>query len=251
MTQSIKTLLVTFPYMPLRYGDIRYLRSLINDVLDWKEPIFHNHKPEGGEIYRYPLVQYRVHKGVACLFGIEEGCKAISKLLSEYHDELPEEMTASMEIDTKQTDVKMLDTPIRYQIRYFLPFNTDNFEEWNKVRSLVEKIQFLERNIVGHLLAFCQDINFRVPDKSLIVEIEAIDDLDFVEYPAMTGELKLRAFNIIYHANIQLPDKLGIGKGKSKGYGVQTTTDIGLQSKTYKSIRNTETYLKKHRKTTN
>ncbi|WP_337043884.1 CRISPR-associated endonuclease Cas6 [Emticicia sp. 17c] len=247
---KVKTLKLLFPDTPLRSGEIRFFRSLINNALDWQEPLFHYHKQQGGEVYEYPLVHFRSNKGKAMLFGINEGCEAISSFIMKHLDELPPEMQ-TIEIDSQMTTITMCPEPVLYYVRYFLPLNSANFSNWIQIRGLKNKITELERIIAGNILDFCSAVGFQVLNKSLTVEIETLGEVGLVPFPTHTGEIKMMAFNLAYWANIILPDNIAIGKGKSKGYGVQTTTDIGLQSKTYKSIRNTETYLKKHRKTTN
>lgn len=220
MTQTVRTLQVKFPNMPLRNGEIRYLRSILNDIIGWQDPLLHNHTPDGGDIYRYPLVHYRTYKGHAMLFGLEQGCEAIGKLVSTYMTELPPEM-ATMQMESQQTAIEMTTQRKLYYVHHFLPFNTENFEEWINTKGLIHRIRRLEQIIEGNILDVCKTVGFRIPDKSLKVEIEILEDIGFIPFPAKTGEIKMKAFNISYYANILLPNQIAIGKGKSKGYGVQ------------------------------
>ncbi len=220
MAKNIKTLQLIFPNMPLKSGEIIFFRSFINDLMEWQNALFHNHTPDGGNMMRYPLIQFRSYKGKASLFGIEEGCEAISELIGKYLCELPPEM-ASFQLESWNTEIIMLDEPSLYYIHYFLPFNSSNLEAWITQKGLVNRVTELEKMIVNNILDFCQNIGFEMLNQDLVVQIETVEDIGFTSVYTHTDEIKMKAFNISYYSNINLPNHIGLGKRKSIGFGTQ------------------------------
>lgn len=220
MAKNIKTLQLIFPNMPLKSGEIIFFRSFINDLMGWQNALFHNHTSDGEDMVGYPLIQFRSYKGQASLFGIEEGCEAIGELIGKYLTELPKEM-AFFQIESKNTEIEILDEPLLYYIHYFLPFNSSNIEVWSTKRGLVNRVIEIEKIITTNVLDFCRNIGFDITDNGLTIQIESLEELGLVSFPEQTGEIKINGFNISYYANINLPDHIGLGKGNNKGFGTQ------------------------------
>jgi len=212
------TTLIAFPRVPLRPHQIPELRAMVNDCLDWQDDRLHNHTPEGGEIYRYPLVQFRCHRGHAALFGLGEGCELLQKLTAS--PLLPEEFRAEMNTQNQQTKVELSENPLTYFVGHFLPLNADNYQQWKEQPGLVERTQLVERALTGHLIDFCTAVGYRIPNRGLRVTLKKMDTRASVMLPTAGKRIKFLCFDLTFEANLVLPDHLGLGKGKSKGYGV-------------------------------
>ncbi|MBU1821084.1 MAG: hypothetical protein KKG00_06190 [Bacteroidetes bacterium] len=212
------TTLITFTRVPMRPHQIPELRAMLNDCLDWQDDRLHNHTPEGGELYRYPLVQYRCHEGRAAVFGIGEGCGLLHKLTQS--SLLPAEFRAEMTTQNKETDVRLAEQTMAYCINHFLPLNSENYQQWKQEPGLIDRTRLVERVLTGHLLDFCTAVGYQVPDRGLRVTLKKMDTRKSVPLPTNGQNMKFLCFDLTFEANLYLPDLLGLGKGKSKGYGV-------------------------------
>lgn len=203
-------------------------RSWLNDLTDWQHDLLHNHRPEGGEIYRYPLVQYH-GKGFR---GMQEGVGLLVKLLPLLEAE------TDLEISTQKHDLKMLEKPRPYSLKRWQPFNSENYTLWNDTRGLADRIKLLESILVGNVLGFCRAVGFEIPNKQLEVSIIGnLDDLGFQRFSTLNAELYRRTFSVQFEANIALPEGIGLGRGSSKGYGgIALLNEISPKSHPKKEI---------------
>lgn len=214
---KVKTILITFNNLVILKNQISDFRSFLNKQLDYQADILHNHTDDG-EIYRYPLVQFRSVAGKAVLFGIGEGVGFIKKLIVS--DMLPAEFRADIKMEETETEIGMSEKPITYSLNHYLPLNTDNYESWKKQDDLIQRTTLLQKVTVGHLLNFCTEMGFKIPNKSLTVKLKRVDTLESVKLKASGNEMQFLCFNVTFEANLTLPTNISLGKGKSKGYGV-------------------------------
>jgi hypothetical protein len=232
----MKTLLVIFKNIPLKHREIEKLKVALNNSLDWQNDILHNHTPEKGFKYRYPLVQFRSFENHAALFAVGEGVSFLLDLLSS--DYLPEMFSSNYQIFKDNKAIQMVEKPLKYQLSHFIGFNKENFEKWKSLETLHEQINFLEQNIANHILNFCFEFGFTVPNKSLEVNILKMKSTDGISLKSN----KMRCFEVIFKANIHLPEFLGLGRYKSMGYGItskisnanQTQSENAKRIKTFK-----------------
>ena len=104
-----------------------------------------------------------------------------------------------------------------YRLRSWLPLNSENYKQYQESESLVERIQILERVLVGNILSFLKGVDIYL-EEQLAVHVTDITGQRAVTYK----KVKLMAFDIEFKANIQLPQYIGIGKNASIGCGVLT-----------------------------
>ncbi len=248
---SIPSVLVRFLEFELNPDQIQHFKTKINKLLDGRVAEFHNHTGDGDKTkIGYPFIQYRSiktmlendngHKknfNLAGLFGVGIGVELIFDLLNNiYQTGYPNDLY-HFEIEEYSADVGLLDVPQKYKINHWLPLNKttkkiegeffriDNYEVWKSEMSMKVRVEFLEELIAGQILDFCEEIGFRIPEKSLKVTLLDYKTLGKVKYPNNDRqEVRFEAFDIIYEANINLPEYIGMGKGKSKGFGWQTQT---------------------------
>ncbi len=198
-----------------------YFRGAVIASLEKKDVLFHNHE-EDKLRYSYPLIQYkRIHKKAAVM-GVGKGIEVISQLLTahDYNYQIGNEQV-EMHIEAVNAyDNEILLTEnadSHYRLRSWLPLNSENYKQYQESESLVERIQILERVLVGNILSFLKGVDIYL-EEQLAVHVTDITGQRAVTYK----KVKLMAFDIEFKANIQLPQYIGIGKNASIGCGVLT-----------------------------
>ena len=195
-------------------------RSWLNDLTHWQHDVLHNHKPEGGEIYRYPLVQYHVHG----FCGINEGAHILLQLLPLLEAE------TSLHFQSKQHEVRLEESYKSFELKRWQPFNSENYTHWNAMKGLIERVQFLESILVGNLLGFSKAVGFEIPNKSLQVRIIGnLEDLGFQRFSTLNAELHRKTFHVQFETNLHIPTGIGLGRGSSKGFGQVGLVEIREQ----------------------
>lgn len=226
----LKSLLVTFPNVILRSGEIGRFRGFLNQQLGWQNALFHNHTEEpNGVIYRYPRIQYRVSRGKATLFGIQEGFDALNLFLTEQLDNLPE---AFWQIERKEqrTRLELTELTQTYVLHNWLGLNTIRNRDgsvldleglYDELANPAERRAMLERILTAQLLKFCAEMGCRLPTGQLRVIVSDFEETGLRSLRSQTGQTQLRSFRLLYTSNLALPDYIAFGKGVSKGYGWQ------------------------------
>ena len=102
-----------------------------------------------------------------------------------------------------------------YRLRSWLPLNSENYKQYQESESMVERIQILERVLVGNILSFLKGVDIYL-EEQINLHITDITGQRAVTYK----KVKLMAFDIEFKINIQLPQYIGIGKNASIGCGV-------------------------------
>ena len=80
---------------------------------------------------------------------------------------------------------------------------------------MAERILFLEKILVANILSCTKGLQIHL-DQQLVCKIQQITD----SYPVVHKGVKFMAFNIVFSANIALPDYIGIGKNASMDCGI-------------------------------
>lgn len=198
-----------------------FFRGAVIASLEKKDILFHNHN-ENNLRYAYPLIQYKLIHNKAAVMGIGKGVEVISKLLNirDYNYQIGNE-NVDMVIDS----VKAYDNEIvmtgesmhGYHLRNWLPLNSINYAQYLNSDSLVERIQILERVLIGNILSFLKGNDIHL-EEQILLHITDLAGQSAVFYKNM----KLMAFDIDFNANIRLPQYVGLGKNSSIGCGVLT-----------------------------
>lgn len=198
-----------------------YFRGAVIASLEKKDILFHNHNDDKLR-YSYPLIQYkRIHKKAAVM-GIGKGIEVISQLLTvhDFNYQIGNE-----QVEMRIEAVNAYDNEIalsenatyRYRLLNWLPLNSSNYSQYQRSESLVERIQILERVLIGNILSFLKGIDIHL-EEQLIVHVTDITGQRAVTYK----KIRLMAFDIEFKTNIQLPQYMGVGKNASIGCGVLT-----------------------------
>lgn len=198
-----------------------YFRGAVIASLEKKDILFHNHE-EDKLRYSYPLIQYkRIHKKAAVM-GVGKGIEVISQLLTahDFNYQIGNEQVEMRIEAVNAYDNEIVlteDTSFRYRLHSWLPLNTSNYAQYMNSESLVERIQILERVLIGNILSLLKGIEIHL-EEQLIVRITDITG----QRPYIYKKVRLMAFDIEFKANIQLPQYIGIGKNASIGCGILT-----------------------------
>lgn len=200
---------------------ISFFRGAVIASLEKKDILYHNHDDDKLR-YSYPLIQYkRIHKKAAVM-GVGKGIEVISQLLTanDFNYQIGNKKV-EMQIETVNAyDNEILLTEnadCHYRLHNWLPLNSSNYVQYQNSESLVERIQILERVLVGNILSFLKGIGIHL-EEQLIVNVKDITG----QRPYIYKKVKLMAFDIEFKANIQLPQYIGIGKNASVGCGILT-----------------------------
>jgi hypothetical protein len=206
---------------------IPFFRGAVIASLEKKDILFHNHI-ENKLRYSYPLIQYkRIHKKAAVM-GIGNGIEVISQLLTannfcyQIGNENVEMKIES--VNAKDHEISLTENADNlYRLHNWLPLNSSNYAKYQNTESMVERIQILERILIGNILSFLKGVNIH-KEEHLELHITDIKG----QCPLTYKNVKLIAFDIEFKTNIFLPQYIGIGKNASVGCGVLTVVNTSV-----------------------
>lgn len=219
MEKAIRTLTVIYN-ISLTHREIPFFRgAVIKSLGERADLLYHNHTGKDTFRYAYPLIQYKRLNGKAAITCIEEGADIIGQFLSETSEPLmigKREIKCEVEsVLPEKTLIQISDSPLTYCLHQWLPLNSKNYEQYQKKDSLVEKINILERVLIGNILSFLKGVDIHL-EEHLDIHITDITKQDFITFK----KVKLMALDVKFKTNISLPSYIGIGKNASMGYGV-------------------------------
>lgn len=217
---SIKTLIVRFDNELKRY-ELAKFRGAIIDLIGGDDVYFHNHVNDQLR-YAYPLIQYKRINGKAALMCFNEGTDSVDKLFLAKNKAITlgdrELVLELSEMKSNRFEVGVCDDLFNYRIRGWLPLNSENFTQYKQLDSIVEKVEALQRLLVGNFLSFGKGLGIRF-EKQIICLITKLDDPYLVKHK----QTSFMAFDLEFKSNITIPPFTGIGKGASHGFGIVTS----------------------------
>lgn len=200
---------------------IPFFRGAVIASLEKKNILFHNHS-EDKLRYSYPLIQYkRIHKKAAVM-GIGKGIEVITQLFTANNFRyLIGNENVEMQIETinaKDHEISLTENAdYLYRLHNWLPLNSNNYAKYQNTESMVERIQILERILIGNILSFLKGVGIHL-EEQLEAHITDIKGQCALTYK----NVKLIAFDIEFKTNVFLPQYIGIGKNASVGCGILT-----------------------------
>lgn len=219
MEKYIRTLIVFYD-TEISHKEIPLFRgAVLKSLGDKADVLYHNHTGEETFRYSYPLIQYKRLNGKAAIVCIEEGIELVGQLLLELPISIMigtrEEVCRVEKISAKEVPFSMQDEYVSYRLHRWLPLNSKNYSLYQNTESLVERIQILERVLIGNILSFLKGVDIHL-EEQLELHITNITD----QRPTTYKNVKLMAFDIEFKTNLFLPQYIGIGKNASVGYGI-------------------------------
>ncbi len=180
--------------------------------------LYHNHNGES-LVYHYPLIQYKCIGQCAAIVAIDGGADTIGQFLSSGVSELAigerKENFIICDVYTTNCTVQVGDEEFEYHLRKWLPFNSENYQEYKSIEDLSGKVQFMEKILVGNILSFAKGVGVSL-DSNVTCKIKSMDNQRLVRYKGV----KMMSFDIVFKTNVTIPDFVGIGKGVSLGFGM-------------------------------
>lgn len=218
MRRSINVFLIKFKN-EIAFTEIPLLRGAVLNLLGSDaELLFHNHTSDTTFRYSYPLIQYKRIRKKAAIFCIGEGVETIGKLLNAQDYEISlgnRSLRLDIEnISPKRNIVQTWDSTFHYYLTNWLALNSTNYQEYMAMDDLSDRIDLLERILVGNLLSFAKGVGIEI-EQQIICKLISFEEPRLVKVKGV----KVMSFNCEFKTNMSLPDYMGIGKHASIGYG--------------------------------
>lgn len=219
MAKYIRTLTILTD-IDIQQKEVPLFRGAVLDSLgDKANLLFHNHVGEDQLRYSYPLIQYKRIGGKAAIVCVEEGADMIGQFLAESNGALRignrEKEWKLMRVLPARLHVQTWQNSFDYHISRWLPLNAKNYQLFQNIEGLVERISFLENILKANILSMLKGLGIHL-EQELIVRITKLSD-PYILYNKGVG---LTAFNADFISNLTIPNNVGIGKNASIGFGV-------------------------------
>lgn len=181
------------------------------------EVLLHHHKEDGSLRYAYPRVQFKVIERTAYLIGLAEGCDLVVRLWGEVdHTRIGNEELPVLESglirrrepfgESDQVCVYRFGSP-------WLGLNQENHRQYEATRNRMDRQILLERVLVGNCLSVATSLGHRVHARLWA------DASGLRPCPTRLKGVSMQGFVGTFRINFQLPNRLGIGKSVSRGFG--------------------------------
>lgn len=178
---------------------------------------FHQHNEDGTLVYNYPRIQFKILNRQAMLIGLDEGSDLLSKLWLEVDQaRLGSEILPVQESTIKKRRVEIGESKSMVAYRFLSPWlalNQKNACLYRTISKNIERFRLLERIIVGNCLSFAKSFHHTVS-----LRLEA----DCSKLRPVSCRLKgitMQGFMGLFFVNFLFPDRVGIGKSVSRGFG--------------------------------
>lgn len=217
MMNKTKVLIIRFEN-EIRREEIVCFRGAVIHAMENANVLFHNHTDEDGLRYAYPLIQYKRINQKAAIVCLGEGTEAIGEFFAGSNFDVVlgdhEVHLAIDHIDASQCLVQCWDEIFSYHLRRWLPFNKQNYENFQQLESIADKCVFLERLLVGNMLSFAKGLGIRL-EQEVVCKITQLSEPMTIVHKGV----RLMGFDVEFRTNVSLPDYIGLGKGVSVGKG--------------------------------
>ncbi|MGB0862716.1 MAG: CRISPR-associated endonuclease Cas6 [Saprospiraceae bacterium] len=219
--KTLRVLTITFEE-PIDREEISAFRGALIEKVGIEHEWFHNHNNDSSQQnyhYRYPLIQYKRHRGRPMLVFLEDCIEEAQKLFANADWQLNmKHQPYELKIDklrVHQFKVGVWQQNFEYSLSNWLPITQKNHEEFSQMKYLADRIAYLERKLSNHIIAFAKGIDCRWEGR-----IEArILNVHRDSMVHLKGN-RLKAFSLDFETNFFLPNYIGLGKSVSRGFGV-------------------------------
>lgn len=201
---------------PLAANEATQLRGYFGTAFS-SEVLLHHHNADGSLRYDYPRVQFKVLDHTAHLIGLAEGAVLVTRLWGEVDtarikaEELPVfESTLARRCER----VGGVTETIFYRFRTpWLGLNQDNHRAYEADREPMARRALLARVLVGNCLSLASAFGHRVG-----VQLVA-DASGLRPWTTRLKGVPMLGFVGTFRVNFSIPDRAGIGKSVSRGFG--------------------------------
>lgn len=181
------------------------------------EVLLHHHQKDGSLLYSYPRVQFKVLDRTAFLIGLNEGSDLLAKLWIEVDhaqigiEELP--IIESKMVRRNENLGVNLETARYRFLSPWLALNQENERRYANAKDIWDKSSILERILVGNCLSLSKAFGITI-DTPLKVNCRRLR-----EVRCTLKSVPMRGFMGTFSINFSLPNRIGIGKSVSRGFG--------------------------------
>ena len=179
--------------------------------------LLHQHNQDGTLIYNYPRVQFKILNRQAVLIGLDEGSDILTQLWLEVDQtRLGAETLLVQESTVQRQRVEIGESNSMVTYRFLSPWlalNQENARRYRTMTKNIDRFRLLERILVGNCLSFAKSFHHNVT-----LRLQA----DCSKLRPVSSRLKgitMQGFTGLFSVNFLLPDRVGIGKSVSRGFG--------------------------------
>jgi hypothetical protein len=197
-------------------GEATKLRGYFGQAFT-DEVLLHHHNPDGSLRYAYPRVQFKVLDRTAHLIGLAEGGNLVTRLWAEVDharigaDDLP---VLEGGLTRRRESIGETTEPADYRFRTpWLGLNQENHRRYAMTTQATERRALLERILVGNCLSLAGAFGCRVAARL------TADASGLRPWPVRLKGIEMLGFLGAIRVNFRLPNRAGIGKSVSRGFG--------------------------------
>lgn len=206
--------------LPIDAQQLPQFRGALIERAGREYSLLHNHLRSADTYhYRYPLIQYRINRGNAALFAIDDGADVLGEVLGlrEWEIKLGNKPCKLRIADLKLREhtPEYTEQQQRYTIRRWVALNQQNYKEWIQIDNLTQRTQRLEKLLASHIISFANAIKWQIPQK-FDAKILRIAEPRSKWY----HQTQLMTFDADFEVPLLLPYGIGLGKAVSQGLGV-------------------------------
>lgn len=217
MLTNIRQTCLQFPEIALHTREAHYLRGYFGNLFKEYSPLLHNHFDDGTLIYRYPLVQYKVLNEIPTLIGLGEGATLLLELFTKIKELVIGNQTYP--VNEKHLSISTpeigLDHSNLYDYHFetlWMALNQNNYNTYIKTPDQKTKNDMLQKILIGNILSFYKSTGYHVPS-TILVRLKVRENFTRFKDQSMLG------FSGSFVSNALLPDRIGLGKSVSRGFG--------------------------------
>lgn len=216
MTLQLHQTIIRFPEIKLAIRDAHKLRGYLGNLFKEQSPLLHNHLESGEVLYRYPMVQYKVLKGIPVLVGVNDGADLLIQLFMKIKTlEIGGQSypVLAKNIESRQITIGLSDDLHAYRFEtLWMALNQKNFADYIK-EDEIGRARHLKSLLIGNILSFCKAINYHV-DGNIMANLKINGQKE-----TMFKNNVMLSFEADFVTNILLPEWIGLGKQTSRGFG--------------------------------
>ncbi|WP_081485543.1 CRISPR-associated endonuclease Cas6 [Bernardetia litoralis] len=204
--------------------EVAAFRGAIIEKVGLENDLFHNHinnkKDKNGSnyAYRYPRIQYKRIGKQPVILCVGDGVEEIHKFFEQKNwdiyigKDLLEMRIAKL--DLNEFEMRVSERMNYYSIRNWVALNQQAYNQYQKLDGIVEKIAFLEKKLIGNILAFAKGIGWHI-EENIELKITDLPQNQLISYKKQ----RLETFHVDFKTNVFLPQYIGLGAKTSVGMG--------------------------------
>ena len=214
--KKIRLLQVTFD-TEIKGYEIPAFRSAVIEKVGRQHILFHNHLDKKF-LYKYPVIQYKQIGKNPAIICVDYGVDEIHKYFENNNWDI-EISGRLLEMKVKKLVnyefvMNVWDKHFDNNIKNWIALNQENIGKYHELKSLPERILFLEKILTANILSFAKGIEWTI-EKQIEVKIKEILSINNVTLK----QKKMLGFDIDFSTNVFLPNFIGLGKSVSFGFG--------------------------------